>query len=148
MERVLDAIDINRTLGLRDLCDNVLNGISNYIDNSYDVSKYFKTYRNYTDDRLQGLLNDDVRKEMSGVREGLQERIRNLPGDIAKIANKNATEASAKLEGIKNNIASKLQSGSEQYFQQFEEEIKNVEKVIPEYEKAIAQAEIIIKVLK
>lgn len=148
MEKVLDDIDINKTLVLRDLCDNVLNGISNYIENSYGVSKYFKKYRNYTDDRLQGLLNDDVRKEMSEVREGLQKRISNLPGDIEKIANKNATEASAKLEGIKNNIASKLQSGSEQYFQQFEEEIKNVEKVIPEYEKAIAQAEIIIKALK
>lgn len=148
MEKVLDEIDINKTLGLRDMCDNFYNYISNYIENSYDVSKYYKKYRDYTDDRLQGLLNEDVRKEMSGVRNGLQSRISNLPGDIEKIANKNATEASAKLEGIKNNIASKLQSGSEQYFQQFEEEIKNVEKVIPEYEKAIAQAEIIIKALK
>ncbi len=148
MEKVLDDIEINKTLGLRDLCDNFLSSISDYIDNSHNMSKYFTEYRDYKEERLQGLLNEDVRKEMSGVTKELQKRISNLPGDIEKIAIKNATEASANLEEIKQNISSKLASGSEQYFQKFEEEIKNIEKVVPKYEEAIAQTEKIIKALK
>lgn len=148
MEKVLDDIEINKTLGLTDLRDNFLNAIYDYIDSSYNVSKYYDKYRDKNEERLQGLLNEDVSKEMSTVRSSLQNRFNNLPGDIEASAQTNKNEANAKLEGIKNNIASKLQSGSEQYFQKFEEEIKNVEKVIPEYEKAIAQAEIIIKALK
>lgn len=148
MEKVLDDIDINKTLVLRDLCDNFINATNNEIDKNYNVSEYYTKFRDVKEERLQGLLNEEVRKEMSSVRSKLHQRISNLPGDIEKDATKNANEAKTKLDGIKNNIASKLQSGREQYFQKFEEEIKNIEKVVPEYEKAIEQAEIIIKALK
>ncbi len=148
MEGVLDEIEINKTLGLREVCEDFVADATDYIESCYDVSAYRNEYYDYKDDQLQGLLDKDVRKEISSIKSGLRNRILALPEKIRSTATKEAKEANSKLEGIKNSIASKLQAGSEQYFQKFEEEIKNIEKVIPMYEEAIAQVETIINALK
>ncbi len=147
MEGVLDEIEINKTLGLREVSEDFVSNAADYIEGCYDVSAYRNEYYDYKDDQLQGMLDKDVRKEISTIKSGLRNRILALPEKIKAIAAKEANEANSKLEGIKTSIASKLQAGSEQYFQKFEEEIKNIEKVIPTYEKAIAQVETIINAL-
>ena len=155
LKRVLSDIDINQTLGLRESRDKVVSDAITYIEampnkEGYNKEDFREKYKNDSDEgnTLQNKLETDALQNMSTFKDGLYGFIQNLPKEIETIAQKNKDDANAKLNAIKEDIVSKLKAESNQYFQKFEEDIKNAEKVIPEYEKAIAQVETIINALK
>ena len=150
LKRVLSDIDINQTLGLRESHDKVVSDAITYIENNgYNKEDFREKYKDDSDegDKLQNKLEGDVCTIMSIFKNSLYGYIMNLPTEIKSIAKRNENDANAKLYAIMKDIVSKLTAESNQYFQKFEEDIKNAEKVIPEYEKAIAQVETIINAL-
>ncbi len=134
MDNVLMDIDGNDTLILNDKVDEWLDLMKDAVYYKSLISPSYKC----KDDKVQSKLNDDVKEEIKKIETKFSMAAKNK-SVVKDEANKQASSTISKLEPIKNNIKGKLQDEANKYFSVLEEEIKKVDLIKPNYEKAIEE---------